>query len=63
MRFDWGALLQAGVTLRGLRPSEFWALTPAELMIVLGKGNARASLDRAGLEALASAFPDVAEKE
>ncbi|MGK7652587.1 phage tail assembly chaperone [Roseovarius sp. B08] len=34
---DWPALMRAGIRGLGLRPWEFWALTPAELELMLGK--------------------------
>lgn len=58
MKFDWVGLLRAGVSL-GLRPSDVWALTPAELALMLGKdGGSAGPLSRARLEELAAAFPD-----
>ena len=56
-RFEWEALLRAGVDL-GLRPEEFWALTPAELAFLLGEGGGSAPLSRVRLEEMAAAFPD-----
>ncbi|TCO70910.1 rcc01693 family protein [Rhodovulum euryhalinum] len=56
--FDWGALMHAGIRGLGLKPAEFWALTPAELMLMLGAGRGPAPMSRARLEELASAFPD-----
>lgn len=58
MKFDWAGLMRLG--LRGLRltPAQFWALTPAELMLMLGVDGAAAPLGRARLEELARAFPD-----
>jgi len=56
-RFAWAALLRAGVDL-GLRPKEFWTLTPAELAFLLGEAGGAAPLSRARLEELAAAFPD-----
>lgn len=58
MRFDWPALMRLG--LRGLRlpPEVFWALSPAELMVMLGKEGGAAPLGRSRLEELARAFPD-----
>lgn len=56
-RFDWAELLRAGA-LAGLRPRDFWQLTPAELRLVLGKDGGGAPLSRARLEELAAAFPD-----
>ncbi|MCV6593733.1 MAG: phage tail assembly chaperone [Silicimonas sp.] len=60
-RFDWPALLRAGLGL-GLRPAEFWALTPAELALMLGREGSGAPLSRARLEELAAAFPDQRER-
>jgi len=57
MRFDWAGLMRAGLAL-GLRPAEFWALTPVELEMLLGRGSGPGALDRARLEELAAAFPD-----
>jgi len=45
----------------GVRPSEFWRLTPAELRLVLGQ-DGQAPLSRARLEELAAAFPDARSK-
>jgi len=59
MRFDWAGLMRAGLTGLRLRPDQFWALTPAELMMMLGQGNAAALLSRARLDELARAFPDI----
>lgn len=56
-RFDWPSLMRAGVRGLGLRPDEFWALTPAELHLMLGGGGA-APLGRSGLDALMTAYPD-----
>jgi uncharacterized phage protein (TIGR02216 family) len=56
--FDWVSLVQAGVRGLGLRPAEFWALTPAELALMLGCA-APPALGRAGLVDLMTAFPDV----
>jgi uncharacterized phage protein (TIGR02216 family) len=48
--------MRAGVRGLGLRPAEFWALTPAELHLLLGGGYA--PLGRSGLDALMAAYPD-----
>ncbi|MCR9247891.1 MAG: phage tail assembly chaperone, partial [bacterium] len=46
-RFDWASLLRAGVRGLGLRPDEFWALTPAELHLLLGHCRGiRAAMER-----------------
>lgn len=54
---DWPGLLRAGLQGAGLRPAEFWALTPVELMVLLGREGG-APMGRARLEALAAAYPD-----
>lgn len=56
--FDWPGLMRAGMAGLGLRPADFWRLTPGELMLMLGVGAQDAPLDRARLEELAAAFPD-----
>lgn len=60
-RFDWPALMAAGMRGLGLRPAEFWALTPAELAFLLGHGDGRLPMGRAALDALAAQFPDTEE--
>ena len=55
-RLDWPALMSAGLHGLGMRPAEFWALTPAELR--LGHGAGARPMARDGLEALLRAFPD-----
>lgn len=57
-RIDWPGLMRAGIAGRGLLPRDFWALTPVELMLMLGRGHGAAPLSRAGLEALAALYPD-----
>jgi uncharacterized phage protein (TIGR02216 family) len=47
----------------GLSPAAFWALTPAELLMMLGEGDGGAPMGRDRLEALAARFPDVTTKE
>lgn len=55
---DWPGLMRAGLGQLGLEPRAFWALTPVELMLMLGIGGAEAPLTRARLEELSRAFPD-----
>lgn len=57
-RFDWPALMRAGMQGLRLRPDEFWALSPAELQIMLGQGGVLPALNRQGLDALLKAYPD-----
>ncbi len=56
--FDWSALMRAGMHGLGMTPDVFWALTPAELQVMLGAGSGQAPLLSAGLEALMAAYPD-----
>lgn len=57
-RFDWGTLLRAGVRGLGLKPHEFWQLTPVELRVMLGEDSGAAPMGRSRLDELLSAFPD-----
>lgn len=50
--------MQAGLRGLGLKPAEFWALTPAELRVMLGEARGHVPLGRQGLDALMQAFPD-----
>lgn len=56
---DWVGLLRVGVQGLGLKPSEFWRLTPAELRLMLGDA-APAAMGRARLDEMLAAFPDCA---
>lgn len=55
---DWPGLLRAGVRALGLSPAQVWALTPAELRLLLGPETGREPMPRARLEELLAAFPD-----
>lgn len=55
---DWPALMRAGLQGLGLRPAEFWSLTPGELQLMLGAQGAQAPLLSDGLAALMAAYPD-----
>ncbi|WP_138935741.1 rcc01693 family protein [Roseovarius arcticus] len=57
--FDWPGLMQAGLRGLGLKPAEFWALTPAELRLMLGEAQGGAPLVRDRLDALMQAYPDM----
>lgn len=57
-QFDWPSLMRAGMRGLGLRPAEFWALTPAELHLLLGRGDGAVPMRRDGLDALMAAYPD-----
>ena len=60
--FDWPGLMRAGISGLGLRPDQFWRLTPAELVLMLGDPAAAPPLSRARLDELARDWPDI-EKE
>ena len=55
---DWTGLLRLGLGVLRLRPDEFWALTPVELLVMLGAEGGAPPLTRARLEELARAYPD-----
>ena len=57
--FDWPGLMRLAFRGLGVSPAEFWALTPAELRLMLGQeGAVSRPLSRARLMELAAAFPD-----
>jgi uncharacterized phage protein (TIGR02216 family) len=59
-RIAWAGLMRVGMVSMGLRPDEFWALTPAEFLLMRGQGaDTSGGLSRATLAALSSEFPDV----
>ncbi len=55
---DWAALLRAGLHGLRLSPADFWALTPADLMLMLGADKTGAPMGRTRLEELARTYPD-----
>jgi uncharacterized phage protein (TIGR02216 family) len=60
---DWTGLMRAGLCQLGLRPDQFWRLSPVELRIMLGAEAATPPLSRARLEELAAAYPDQGKGE
>jgi uncharacterized phage protein (TIGR02216 family) len=54
-------MMRAGLKGLGLTPADFWALTPAELQLMLGTTGAQAPLLSDGLSALMAAYPDTSE--
>lgn len=62
MKTDWPALMRAGLLGLRLTPEQFWALTPAELRLMLGADGANQPLHRKGLQALMAAYPDSDEE-
>lgn len=61
--FDWPILMRAGLHGLGLRPAEFWDLTPAEFRMMLGQGKGLAPMGRSRLSELMAAFPDIRTAE
>lgn len=57
-RFDWPGLMRLGLGHLRLHPDAFWALTPRELMLMLGIDPGSAPMGRARLAELARAYPD-----
>lgn len=55
---DWPGLLRAGLHGLRLKPAEFWALTPAELALMLGAPKAAPAMGRGAFDALAALYPD-----
>lgn len=62
-RLDWPGLMRAGLQGLRLHPREFWALTPAELRLMLGDEAGAAPMTRAGLDALQALYPDKRDKQ
>ena len=59
-RIDWPGLMRAGMVGLGLKPWEFWALTPAELALMLGIETGTKMMTRVRLSELTSLYPDKA---
>ncbi len=57
---DWAGMMRLGLAELRLTPAEFWALTPAELLVVSGRGARIAPMGRERFEALAARYPDEA---
>lgn len=56
---DWAGLMRAGIGGLGLTPTDFWGLTPAELALKLGRGEALSiRIDRQKLEQMMRRLPD-----
>lgn len=60
---DWPGLMRAGLHDLRLHPTQFWALTPAELALMLGvQGKVARPMGRARLDELIARFPDGGRK-
>ena len=55
--------MRLGMVELRLSPGEFWALTPAELMLMLGLEAGSRSLSRGSFADLAARFPDMTKDE
>lgn len=55
---DWPGLMRAGLRGLGLKPGEFWDLTPAELALMLGIEFGAGAMTRGRLDDLMAEFPD-----
>ena len=61
-KIDWPGLMRAGIGGLRLMPNDFWALTPAELSLLLGlDAGGLPSLNRAKLEELSQLYPDTTD--
>lgn len=56
--FDWRGLMRAAVRGLGMTPQAFWALTPAELWLMLGPEAADMPMGRSRLDELSRIYPD-----
>ncbi len=59
--FDWPALMRLGIKEMRLKPDDFWALSPAEFLLIMGINEASAPMARKRLIELATAYPDLKE--
>lgn len=57
-RMDWAGMMRAGLRDLRLHPDAFWALTPAELALMLGLEAAAPPMSRDRLAELARLYPD-----
>lgn len=55
---DWAGLMRLGFAEFRLSPAEFWALTPAEFLVMTQRAGKAAPMARQRLEALAARYPD-----
>lgn len=55
---DWTGLMRLGLQGLRLTPDAFWALSPIELLVMLGAAGGTPPVTRARLEDLVARFPD-----
>ena len=59
-RFDWPTMMRIGLYEIGLKPNDFWGLTPLEFLIITGfEGRKLMMMTRADLAGLCAQFPDI----
>ena len=58
---DWAGLVNVGIGKLGLQPTEFWALSPIELQVMLGLQDTMMPMQRSRMAALLDAYPDKKE--
>ncbi|MEM9715869.1 MAG: phage tail assembly chaperone [Pseudomonadota bacterium] len=56
--FDWNGLMKLGLGICRLRPCEFWALTPFELLCMAGIDPATKPQSRDWFDQLCGQYPD-----
>ena len=56
--FAWAQMQRLALRHLRLKPGEFWALTPIELLMMLGLDQGGAAMNRSQLSNLMAAFPD-----
>lgn len=56
--FDWPILMRAGLQGLGLKPGDFWQLTPVELKLMLAREPSATPLLRSQLDELLQVYPD-----
>lgn len=63
-RIAWGPLMRLGLGRMGLVPDVFWALTPAEFLLMAGLDAPEAlRMSRSALERLNALYPDAPKGE
>ena len=60
---DWQGLMRVGLHHLRLKPSEFWALAPFELEVMLGTAGALRPMQRSQFDALLRDFPDLKKEQ
>ena len=56
---DWEGLMRLGLQQMGLKPIDFWALTPHELQVMAGLSTISPRMGRDRLAELVRVYPDM----